>query len=208
MSPRPKNPPPDRRAEILAAALDAFAAKGYARATNAEIARAAGVTAAALYYYFPSKSDLFRAAVTERKEHLLPAIADLQAHLLALPPKLVLPRLLALFRQFLFEPRTQQLLRIILAEGPRNPEIVQIWTEQAVGPGIGLLIAYLQHQVELGHLKPFDPRVLLLLLQGPLFSAVLLKELIALPELDAITVDDVLQGIIDLILPALTIEKE
>ncbi len=49
MTPRPKHPPPDRRQEILDAALQAFAHKGFATATTAEIAKAAGVTPAALY---------------------------------------------------------------------------------------------------------------------------------------------------------------
>lgn len=208
MSPRPKNPPPDRRAEILAAALDAFAAKGYTAATNAEIARAAGVTAAALYYYFPSKADLFRAAVSERKEQIMPTVSGLRAQLFDLPPSTVLPLLIDRFKQFLHEPRTQQLLRIVLAEGPRNPEITQIWSEQAVGPGIQLLTAYLQHQVELGYLKPIDPKVMLLLLQGPLMTGVVLKELVAVPELAQVKIDDVMQAILNLILPALQTAKE
>lgn len=208
MSPRPKNPPPDRRAEILAAALDAFAAKGYTAATNAEIARAAGVTAAALYYYFPSKADLFRAVVSERKEQIMPTVANLQEQFFDLPPSTVLPLLLSRFRQFIGETRTQQLLRIILAEGPRNPEIAQIWSEQAVGPAMHLLIAYLEHQVELGHLKPVDPKVMLLMLMGPLFTGVILKELVAVPELASVTLEDVPQTAIDLILPSLQTTKE
>lgn len=208
MSPRPKNPPPDRRAEILAAALDAFAAKGYTAATNAEIARAAGVTAAALYYYFPSKADLFRAAVSERKEQIMPTVANLREQLFDLPPSTVLPLLLTRFKQFLLEPRTQQLLRIILAEGPRNPELTQIWSEQAIGPGMQLLTAYLQHQVELGHLKPIDPKVMLLLLQGPLMAGVVLQNLVAVPELAEANLDDVLRGALTLVLPALQTTKE
>jgi AcrR family transcriptional regulator len=208
MSPRPKNPPPDRRAEILAAALDAFAAKGYTAATNAEIARAAGVTAAALYYYFPSKADLFRAAVSERKEHLMPTVAGLKDQLFDLPPDLVLPQLIMHFKQFLLEERTQRLLRIVLAEGPRNPEIVQIWSEQAVGPGMQLLTAYLQHQVELGNLRPIDPPVMLLLLQGPLIATVVLKDLVGVPELAEVQLESVMQTALQLILPALQTKKE
>jgi AcrR family transcriptional regulator len=208
MSPRPKNPPPDRRAEILTAALDVFAAKGYAAATNAEIARAAGVTSAALYYYFPSKADLFRAAVCERKEQIMPAVAGLREQLFDLPPQVVLPQLLARFKSFLLESRTQQLLRLILAEGPRHPEIVEIWREQAVSPGVQLLTAYIGHQVERGTLQPIDPRLMLLLLQGPLIATVILQSLIALPELADVEIDDLLQAMLTLILPALQTAKE
>jgi AcrR family transcriptional regulator len=49
------------RARILEAALHAFADEGYDATTNKKIAKAAGVTATALYHYFPSKSEIYRA---------------------------------------------------------------------------------------------------------------------------------------------------
>jgi AcrR family transcriptional regulator len=208
MSPRPKNPPPDRRTEILTAALEVFAARGYAAATNAEIARAAGVTPAALYYYFPSKADLFRAAVTERREQILPHLANPEAGLLELPPALVLPQLVTLFRTFLGDPKTQLLLKVILSEGPRSPELVQIWTEQAVGPGIQLVTSYLRHQMEAGKLKPLDPRVMLLLVQGPLIMTLIMKEFLALPGLAGVELDAVGDAILNHVLPSLLAEKE
>ena len=51
----------ETRARILRAACDAFAARGYRRASNQAIAGAAGVTPNALYHYFASKADLFAA---------------------------------------------------------------------------------------------------------------------------------------------------
>src|SRR5262245_48305966 len=52
----------ETRARILRAARERFAAGGYRRTSNLEIARAAGVTPTALYHYFASKADLFAAA--------------------------------------------------------------------------------------------------------------------------------------------------
>jgi AcrR family transcriptional regulator len=52
----------DTRVRILRAARDAFAERGYRRASNQAIAAAAGVTPNALYHYFASKADLFAAA--------------------------------------------------------------------------------------------------------------------------------------------------
>lgn len=208
MSPRPKNPPPDRRAEILKAALDIFAAKGFAAATNADIARSAGVTAAALYYYYPSKADLFRAAVTERREQILPHLANPEAGLLELPPALVLPQLVTLFRTFLGDPKTQLLLKVILSEGPRSPELVQIWTDQAVGPGIQLISNYLRHQMEIGNLKPLDPRVMLLLVQGPMIMTLFMKEFLAVPGLAGVELEAVGDAILSHVLPSLLAEKE
>jgi len=52
----------ETRARLLRAARERFAAGGYRRTSNLEIAEAAGVTPTALYHYFASKADLFAAA--------------------------------------------------------------------------------------------------------------------------------------------------
>lgn len=54
------------RDRIRAAALDAFASEGYAAATVAGIAAAAGVSTGNVYRYFESKDDLFDAIVPKR----------------------------------------------------------------------------------------------------------------------------------------------
>ncbi|WP_156744753.1 TetR/AcrR family transcriptional regulator, partial [Mycobacterium sp. 852014-52450_SCH5900713] len=53
------------RARIIAAAMRCVAEMGYSRTTIREIARAAGMTSGSLYHYFPNKSELLEATVTE-----------------------------------------------------------------------------------------------------------------------------------------------
>jgi AcrR family transcriptional regulator len=55
---------PEVRARILSAGLEVFAAQGYLGATMNAIAEQAGLGAASLYRYFPSKAELFEAAIT------------------------------------------------------------------------------------------------------------------------------------------------
>src|SRR3954470_5097346 len=55
---------PELRARILSAGLEVFAAQGYLGATMTAIAEQAGLGAASLYRYFPSKAELFEAAIT------------------------------------------------------------------------------------------------------------------------------------------------
>jgi AcrR family transcriptional regulator len=62
------------RGRILRAARECFARLGYERATNRDIAAAAGVTAAAIYRYFDSKPDLYFAAVREALAELVPRV--------------------------------------------------------------------------------------------------------------------------------------
>ncbi|HVB36634.1 MAG TPA: TetR/AcrR family transcriptional regulator [Candidatus Acidoferrales bacterium] len=58
---RKKNDNPEARRRILDAAERIFAARGLAGARTEEIARAARVNKAMLYYYFESKEQLYRA---------------------------------------------------------------------------------------------------------------------------------------------------
>jgi AcrR family transcriptional regulator len=59
------------RARVLAAARSCFGRTGYAATTNKDIADAAGVTPAAIYLYFDSKTALYLAAVRDAHEQLV-----------------------------------------------------------------------------------------------------------------------------------------
>lgn len=65
-----------RRDELLAAARQVFAANGYHGTTMADVARAAGLSYGVAYWYFDSKDDLFKAAMTAEEEALRSSIAD------------------------------------------------------------------------------------------------------------------------------------
>jgi TetR/AcrR family transcriptional regulator, cholesterol catabolism regulator len=64
MSPRRRDPDgaavsrEQRRADVLAAAADLFAARGYAATTVREVAEAAGILGGSLYYHFDSKESM------------------------------------------------------------------------------------------------------------------------------------------------------
>lgn len=57
---------PLTRQQILDASLRLFSERGFARTSVREIAQAAGITDAAIYYHFASKRELFEALVEER----------------------------------------------------------------------------------------------------------------------------------------------
>jgi AcrR family transcriptional regulator len=63
----------ETRERILRAARRCFAARGYARTRNQEIAEASGVTSPALYHYFDSKAELYAAAHDHGLETVLAA---------------------------------------------------------------------------------------------------------------------------------------
>lgn len=59
---------PDRRRQLLDAALDLFSRKGFGGATTKEIAAAAGVTEAIIFRHFPSKQALYTAVLDSKTE--------------------------------------------------------------------------------------------------------------------------------------------
>src|SRR5262245_30488369 len=60
------------RARILRAAWECFGARGYGVTTNRDIGEKAGLTAAALYQHFDSKSALYIEAVREAYTIIVP----------------------------------------------------------------------------------------------------------------------------------------
>ena len=65
-----KPAPSSRRERILAAAIEAFAARGFEGTSMRQIAEAAGATVPLLFYHFRAKADLYLAAVLDQLEKL------------------------------------------------------------------------------------------------------------------------------------------
>lgn len=57
--------PEERRKQLLAAAIDLFAEKGFGEAKHADIARRVGVSTAATFVYFPTREALLEAVIEE-----------------------------------------------------------------------------------------------------------------------------------------------
>ena len=62
----PRNPSRDRQATLIASAAALFAAKGFKGTTTKEIARAAGISEALVFKYFPTKRALYAAILAEK----------------------------------------------------------------------------------------------------------------------------------------------
>ncbi len=61
----------ERRAQLLALGLRLFAERSYDEVSIDELARAAGVSKGLLYHYFPTKRDLYTAALRHASQQLL-----------------------------------------------------------------------------------------------------------------------------------------
>jgi AcrR family transcriptional regulator len=76
-SSRPTRMPRDqRRIQLLDAASEVFASKGYHAAAMDDIAEAAGVSKPVLYQHFPSKLDLYLALLDQSCDRLVEVVED------------------------------------------------------------------------------------------------------------------------------------
>ena len=147
----------DRRAQILEAAFEEFSAKGFKGATIKSIARAAGLQSPALiYWYFPDKEALFR-EVLGTQVPVLRAVRD-PAGLLDLPPEEVLPMIASRYLSTFDNPVAQRMVRLLVGEAMRRPEIAEILGNAVIKRVIGFLKSYMARQIELGRLRPHDVR--------------------------------------------------
>ena len=145
----------DRRAQILDAAFEEFAAKGFKGATIKSIAGAAGLQSPALiYWYFPDKEALFR-EVLGSKIPVLRVVAEPDG-LMDLPPEEMLPRLGRAY--FAFERIDVRVLKLVIGEAVRRPEVAETFIRSGPGRVLGFLKLYLERQIELGRLRPHDAR--------------------------------------------------
>jgi len=69
--PRARLESDERRAQLLALGLSMFSERSYDEVAVDDLARAAGVSKGLLYHYFPTKRDLYLAAIGEAARHLL-----------------------------------------------------------------------------------------------------------------------------------------
>ncbi|HEX7735711.1 MAG TPA: helix-turn-helix domain-containing protein [Ktedonobacteraceae bacterium] len=141
----------DRHEQIIDAALRVFAEKGFARATNRDIAREAGITTGLIYYYFKSKEDLLKAALEERSP--LQVMAHIPQELLEQPPDVFLPVLITRVLDVVENSSFVEMIRVLLPEMLHGSTSVSPITLDFFQRIIGFVSHYLQIQVTRGTVR-------------------------------------------------------
>jgi AcrR family transcriptional regulator len=104
----------DRREQIIDAAMRVFAQKGFARATNRDVAREAGITTGLIYYYFASKEDLLKAALEERSP--VQVMTQITPEMLEQPLNVLLPLLAMRILDLVESEQFVNMIRVLLPE--------------------------------------------------------------------------------------------
>lgn len=127
------------RAAILEAAAELFLEQGYDRTPLTRVAERAAVSKATLFKQFPTKAELFEATVLTAGDSDVP-----QAPVnISKDPRSGLIELGQAYADLLIRPRIAELMRTIIAESPRFPELRERIFDFGTLPVLKALRAYL-----------------------------------------------------------------
>ena len=166
----------ERRAAILAAALDVFAENGFAAARLDDVAQKAGVAKGTLYLYFPDKEALFEALLQGLVSPVLERIQALSADQ-TLPSSAALGGILTLFQTEVIGTSRERLLRLIIAEGPRFPKIAEFYHREVISKGREIIRTLASRGYERGELPSDAMARFPQLFFAPLLTAVVWRSL-------------------------------
>ena len=143
----------DRPREIADAAFEAFAENGYSATRVDDVAKRAGVSKGLTYLYYKTKEDLFKAVVKNVVVRRVDALVDtIESSELSAEEFLRGP-MLSFMKKVPGSP-IAVVIRLLISEGRRHPDLVDYYYENVVSKGLGAIRQFVARGVERGELKP------------------------------------------------------
>lgn len=150
--PRYRRRKEDRPHEITEAALAAFAEKGYASTRVDDVAKRAGVSKGLLYLYFKTKEELFKAVIHSVVVPKIDALATtIDSSKMSAEDFLRGPFLD--FAKTLPGSPISTLVRLMIAEGPKHPDLLRYYWENVVSRGLAAITVLLERGVQNGEFR-------------------------------------------------------
>jgi AcrR family transcriptional regulator len=175
-APRKRERKDTRPQEIVAAAFEEFAVKGYAGTRLEDVASRARVSKGLPYLYFQTKEELFKAVVRSVITAHFDVIRD-QMEKTDLPVEAFLKGPFLSFIQELVCSKRALIARLLIAEGHKHPELTHFYYEQVVSRGIETLTRLIDRGIERSEFKPTPLRDYPQLLIAPMLTAIIWRGL-------------------------------
>jgi AcrR family transcriptional regulator len=161
-----------RRTQILDAAAQVFAERGFHRTTVHDVAKAAGIADGTIYNYFENKSALLLGILDRLNEAERQAIEAAQAQatdLRTFTHRYFQNHLLV------FANQNQDLLRVVLSEVLVNAELRERYIQQIVAPTFVVILQQLAPLAEQGRLRPESLQLTLQLMSSMLLGLLMAR---------------------------------
>ncbi len=165
----------ERRAAIVQAAMDEFIARGFAATRLDDIAKRAGVAKGTIYLHFKDKESMF-------EELIRTAIVPLVGRMTGPPPAsgsvrdMIEAVAMTFIREIASTPRAD-IVRLIIAEGPRFPAIADFYYREVISRGLGGMRARIELAIARGEIRQGDLARFPQVLVAPAIVAVIWKSL-------------------------------
>ena len=166
-----------RRQAIIDAALDEFISRGFTATRLDDIAKRAGVAKGTIYLHFKDKESMFEELI---RTALVPLIGRLHA-----PPPIggsvrdAIEGFARTFVQEVASTRRGEIVRLIVAEGPRFPSIADFYYREVVSRGLAAMRALIELGVARGEIKQTNLARFPQILVAPAIVAVIWQSLFA-----------------------------
>jgi AcrR family transcriptional regulator len=142
---------PGKRDTILAAALEEFSARGFADTRLDDVARRAGVAKGTIYLYFRDKQDLFQELV---RGMLTPVVGNIAAMGAAdVPIHMLGERIAEMFAREVYNTHRRDVIRLMIAEGPRFPELAEFYYREVLSQVMTAMRALLERAAARGEVS-------------------------------------------------------
>lgn len=174
-----------KRAAILKAAREGFLSQGFEGTSMEEIAAAADVSIMTLYRHAQSKNELFAAVIASACDPNDPAEQDEFERLMKKPLGEILAATGMMAQRRLSDPETVALLRTVMAEAGRFPELAEIAYRGFVGHLEGMVEYVLEGKDEAAGLSKTERAKLASGFIDSLFGSDMLRVLLGLTGVSA-----------------------
>jgi len=175
-TPRRRTRKDDRSQEIVAAAFEEFAANGYAGTRLEDVAGRARVSKGLPYLYFKTKEELFKAVVRSViTSHFDVIRGQMDTTTLSVEDFLKGPFLS--FIQELVCSKRVFIVRLLIAEGHKHPELTEFYFDTVVSRGLETLRQLIDRGVARGEFRETPLREFPQLLIAPMLMAVIWRAL-------------------------------
>lgn len=195
---RPKRLPAEfRKAQLMEEAKSAFAEKGYQAAGTQDIANRCGVSQAALFKHFPTKSTLYDSIVQEELESLINSCGPKQ---LRSPGISLREGLKEYFEAFVeYCESNPRFLKVLLHGALQKDHYAKMFVDQFFNPWTTQFVSAIEKGIKEGELKNVPAKTVAVLIWSAVFQFMIMKHVFNVDQVFGLSNEEVIESYLDMV---------